>query len=146
MIILRNYYRGKSKRQQSISGKVIKKLEDGKYNGYAYMQAVNNPLPGHERIVRIGETSRSERGLNTYRPVRSIREWKQTDGKQTNMLGKFYARKDLVIFIFPTKIPYEQKTLEAKFKQKHMIKHGKSPTFDKDSNYQYLINNDKWTN
>tara|TARA_B100000780_G_C20702762_1_gene279421 strand:+ start:55 stop:489 length:435 start_codon:yes stop_codon:yes gene_type:complete len=126
--------------------RVTKILKYGKYNGYVYITCAITRKPGHTIILRIGETSRSERGLNTYRPVRSIREWKQADGKQTNMLGKFYARKDLVIFIFPTKIPYEQKTLEAKFKQKHMIKHGKSPTFDKDSNYQYLINNDKWTN
>ena len=145
MIILRNYYRSKSKRQQSISGKVIKKLEDGKYNGYVYIQAVKNPLPGHKRIVRIGETSRGARGLTTYRPTRGIREWKQADGKQTNMIGKYYKREDIITFIFPTKIPCEQKILESKFKQKFYKKYGKAPAFDKDNNYKFLVNNDEWS-
>jgi len=146
MIILRNYFRGRSKRQQSISGKVIKILEDGKYNGYAYIQAVKNPLPGHERIVRIGETSRGSRGLTTYRPTRGLREWKQADGKQTNMIGKYYKREEIVTFIFPTKIPCEQKILESQFKQKFYKKYGKSPAFDLDNNYKFLVDNDEWTN
>ena len=50
MIILRNYSRGRSKRQQSVSGKVIKILEDGKYNGSAYIQAVINPLPATKEL------------------------------------------------------------------------------------------------
>jgi hypothetical protein len=146
MIILRHYFRGKSKRQQSISGKVIKKLEDGKYNGYCYIQAVKNPLPGHERVVRIGETARSAKGLNTYRPVRGLREWKQEDKGQTNMIGKYYKREDIVTFIFPTKLPYAQKILESQFKQKFYKKYGKSPAFDLDGQLEHLIDNDEWTN
>ena len=147
MIILRNYSRGRSKRQQSISGKVIKILEDGKYNGYSYIQAVKNPLPGHSSIVRIGETSRGPRGLDTYRPVRGLREWKQADKGQTNMIGKYYKREDIVTFIFPTKIPYEQKILESKFKQKYFKKHGKSPAFDLDGrSMKFFVDNDEWTN
>ena len=143
MIILRNYYRGKSKRQQSISGKVIKKLEDGKYNGYAYMQAVKNPLPGHERIVRIGEHSRGPRGLTTYRPTRGLTEWKQPDA--TNMIGKYYKREEIITFIFPTKTPHEHKILESQFKQKFYKKYGKSPAFDKDNKYKFLVDNDEWS-
>ena len=144
MIILRNYFRGKSKRQQSISGKVIKKLEDGKYNGYCYIQAVKNPLLGHERIVRIGETSRGPRGLTTYRLARGLREWKQP--KMTNMIGKYYKREEVVTFIFPTKLPYEEKILESQFKQKFYKKYGKSPVFDLDNQNQFLVDNDEWTN
>ena len=67
---------------------VNEKLKAGKYNGYAYIQVAKKLKPGHERILRIGETGISKNGLTTYRPVRGIREWKQADGKQTNLLDE----------------------------------------------------------
>jgi hypothetical protein len=126
------------------SSRVSKQLKDGKYNGYVYIQAVKNPKPGHGIIVRIGETGRAKGGLTTYRPVRGIREHKQADGKQTNMIGKYYDRKDIVTFIFPTKTPYGHKILESQFKQKYFKKYGKSPIFDLDNQIKFLVSNDVW--
>jgi|TARA_B110000285_G_C14540286_1_gene344676 hypothetical protein len=143
MIIFRNIAKSMSKKQKLISGKVAKKLKDGKYNGYAYVQAVKKPLPGHGRIVRIGETGISSDGLTTYRPTRGIREWKQPN--MTNKIGEFYKREDIVTFIFPTKIPFAHKILEGIFKQKHIKKHGESPVFDLDNQYKFLVDNDEWT-
>tara|TARA_B110000977_G_C10581812_1_gene300727 strand:+ start:57 stop:467 length:411 start_codon:yes stop_codon:yes gene_type:complete len=123
---------------------VNEKLKAGKYNGYAYIQVAKKLKPGHERILRIGETGISKNGLTTYRPVRGIREWKQADGKQTNLLGKYFLRNQLVTFIFPTHRPCEHKMLEQKFKQNFFRKHKKSPRFDKDNGFKHLISNVKY--
>ena len=122
---------------------VNEKLKAGKYNGYAYIQVAKKLKPGHERILRIGETGISKNGLTTYRPVRGIREWKQPN--MTNKIGEFYKREDIVTFIFPTKIPFAHKILEGIFKQKHIKKHGESPVFDLDNQYNFLVDNDEWT-
>ena len=123
---------------------VNEKLKAGKYNGYAYIQAAKKLKPGHERILRIGETGISKNGLTTYRPIRGIREWKQADGKQTNLIGKYFLREQLVTFIFPTYRPCEHKILEQKFKQTFFKKHKKSPRFDKDNVFKHLISNIKY--
>ena len=107
-------FRGKTTKFENAleARRVNKILKYGKYNGYVYIICAITREPGDTIILRIGETSRSERGLTTYRPVRSIREWKQADGKQTNMLGKFYARKDLVHSYFQQRYHTNKKRLK----------------------------------
>ena len=82
--------------------------------------------------------------MNLYRVVRNFREYKQADGKQTNMLGKYYSRNDCKVFIFPTKKPFEHTTIESLFKTKYLKKHGRTPRFDKDTQFKHLVSNDEW--
>ena len=119
-----------------------KYLNDKNYNGYAYVIATI--INGIVEVLRIGSTGRGSRGLNLYRVARNFREYKQADGKQTNMLGKYYSRNDCKIFFYPTKIPYEHTTIEALLKMKHLKKHGRIPRFDKDIQVKYLVSNDEW--
>ena len=66
--------------------------------------------------------------------------------KQFLSSGSRWDLEDIITFIFPTKIPCEQKILESQFKQKFYKKYGKSPAFDLDNNYKFLVDNDEWTN
>ena len=129
---------GDSKSQMSEASRVSKLLKKGKYNGYAYAIVARNPISGHTRILRIGHTSIKARGLSTYRIGRNFREWKCPG--QTNMLGKYYERKDCLVFIYPTKIPGEEAVFEAQMKVRHIKKYGQPPTFDRDINSSVRVN------
>tara|TARA_B100000780_G_C20721220_1_gene286678 strand:+ start:40 stop:501 length:462 start_codon:yes stop_codon:yes gene_type:complete len=120
------------------------------FNGFAYMMVAKKKYlqPGHTVGLRIGSHARGSRGLNTYRTTRNFREWKYKS--MTNMIGKFYKRKECYIFIYPTKIPSYEKVKEVMLKINHFNRYNKTCTFDNDlttkTNHgtNYFVSNDEW--
>ena len=118
------------------------------FNGFAYMMVAKKKYlqPGHTIGLRIGSHARGSRGLNTYRTTRNFREYKELG--QTNMIGKFYERKQCYIFIYPTKIPGYEKVKEGMLKINHFNRYNKTCTFDKDVSIKrgtnYFVSNNEW--